>query len=559
MPLMPRSRAPTVRTFLLVITATCTGIGAAACGDDAPAVPDAAPPLTDLVFGAPGSLTQPAGKSGFRFGAASAATQIEDQNPNTDWYVFTQPVAAGGLGNHEFIGEASGGYTRALDDVQLLVDTHLDTYRFSIEWARIEPVRDQIDEAALAHYEALIDALVARGIRPVVTLHHFSNPLWIDDPRNTSCIGGPGDSNLCGFGDPVGGPLVAEEMAEHAALLAARFGDRVDEWGTLNEPVNYLVASHLIGLFPPGKSSLGRFETKFIPVVRGFLDGHAAMYKAIKAADTVDADGDGVAAAVGLTLNVADWRAARDNNPSTDPVDVAARDRTVNVYHYLVPDALRTGRFDTNLDGTFDEDQPDWLGTLDWLGLQYYSRSGVTGDPGLIPGILATPCSGGFDLGSCLAPIDPTYCVPAMGYEYYPDGIRTVIGDFAARYADLPLVVSESGIATRTGARRAENIVRTLEAIAAAKAAGADVRGYYHWSLFDNFEWAEGYFPRFGLYTVDYATFARTPTDGATVLGQIAQARTVTIAQREQYGGTGPLTPDADQPAGATACVHVRP
>jgi beta-glucosidase/6-phospho-beta-glucosidase/beta-galactosidase len=555
MPFMPRSRRRAAPTFLLVITP----IWLTACGDDSPPGVDAAPPLTDLAFGAPGSLTQPAGKGGFRFGAASAATQIEDQNPNTDWYVFTQPTAAGGLGNHEFVGEASGGFTRALDDVQLLVDTHLDTYRFSIEWARVEPVRDQIDETALAHYGALIDALIARGIRPMITLHHFSNPVWVDDPRDTSCFGGATDSNLCGFGDPVGGPQIAEEMAEHAALLAARFGDRVDEWGTLNEPVNYLVASHLIGLFPPGKSALGRFDTEFIPVVRGYLAAHAAMYAAIKTADTVDADGDGVAAAVGLTLNVADWQAARNNEVSTDPVDVGARDRVVNVYHYLVPDALRMGRFDVNLDGVFDEDQPSWRGTIDWLGLQYYSRTGVTGDPGLIPGVRATPCSGGFDIGSCLPPRDPTYCVPAMGYEYYPDGIRSVIGDFAARYPDLPLLISESGIATRTGARRAENVVRTLEAIADARTAGADVRGYYHWSLFDNFEWAEGYFPRFGLYTVDYATFARTPTDGATVLGQIAQARAITIAQRQTYGGSGPLTPDPEQPAGETACVHVRP
>jgi beta-glucosidase len=115
---------------------------------------------------------------------------------------------------------------------------------------------------------------------------------------------------------------------------------------------------------------------------------------------------------------------------------------------------------------------------------------------------------------------------------------------FSQRYPTLPLVVSESGIATDVGTRRAESIVRTLESIDAARTAGVDVRGYYHWSLTDNFEWAEGFVPRFGLYRVDYASYSRTASEGADVLGAIAKARTVTSEQRAQYGGIGPMTPD---------------
>src|SRR5262249_41562353 len=126
--------------------------------------------------------------------------------------------------------------------------------------------------------------------------------------------------------------------------------------------------------------------------------------------------------------------------------------------------------------------------------------------------------------------------------EGWTDGIHDVLLQFAARYPNLPLVVTEAGIATDTGRRRAENIVRNLEAIAHARDAGVDVRGYYHWSLTDNFEWAEGFGPHFGLYSVDYTTYERTATEGADVLTQIAATRQLTRDQRSTLGGTGPMT-----------------
>ena len=156
-----------------------------------------------------------------------------------------------------------------------------------------------------------------------------------------------------------------------------------------------------------------------------------------------------------------------------------------------------------------------------------------------------TPCLNGLDLGSCLQTPNRSFCVPQMGYEFWSDGIRPILIAFKDRYPDLPLVVTESGIATNVGARRAENVVRILEAIARARDEnGVDVRGYYHWSLTDNFEWAEGFGPHFGLYRVDYNTYDRTPTEGAAVLDAIAHARTVTSDQRKKYGGLGPMTPD---------------
>lgn len=505
-----------------------------ACGEDPPPA---------ISFEEPGPLAGDAGKGSFRFGVATAATQIEDQNPTTDWYLWTQPASEGGLGNGEFVGDATRGYSKAMEDLGLVAELGLDSYRFSIEWARIEPVRDQIDEAAIAHYRAQLEAMRAMGIHPVVTLHHFSNPVWVADPRDAGCADGPSDTNLCGLGS-AGGAMIVEEMAEHASLVALRFGDLVDEWGTLNEPVNYVLAAYGTGTFPPGRTDILSVSA-LLGAIRDYVSAHAAMYQAIKAADTVDADGDGVAAHVGLSISVAYWEAARRNQPSTHPDDLAAVDRINYVMHYLFVDAALHGTFDTNLDGISDEDHPEWAGTLDWLGLQYYFRAGVSADRAVLPEPLSlTPCFGGFDLGACLPAKDPTFCVPDMGYEGWAQGFATVMRAYADRYPALPLVVTEAGIASDVGRRRAENVVRVLEAIDEVRSAGADIRGYYHWSLTDNFEWAEGFRPRFGLYTVDYSTYARTATEGATVYAEIAKARELSSAQRESYGGTGPMTPD---------------
>jgi beta-glucosidase/6-phospho-beta-glucosidase/beta-galactosidase len=510
------------------------------CGDEPP------PPIS---YGAMAPLSGDAGRGGFRFGVATAATQIEDMNPATDWYLWTLPAAEGGLGKGTFVGDAVRGYTKNLEDLALVAGLGLDSYRFSIEWARIEPARDQIDRGALTHYRAQLEAMRAMGIRPLVTLHHFSNPVWIADPRAIGCGGGPTDANLCGLGS-AGGAQIIEEMAEHAALLAAELGDLVDEWGTLNEPINYLLAGYGIGSFPPGKVTINDAAGELIPAVRDYIAAHAAMYHAIHAADTVDADGDGIAATVGLSLSVADWRPSRGRKPSAHPDDVAARDRLVYVFHHAFVDAIVGGAFDRDLDGVPDEQHPAWAGALDWLGLQYYFRAGVTGERALIPLIDLTPCFGGFDLGACLPAADLSFCVPRMGYEGWTDGIGDVLLAFAARYPELPLVVTEAGIATDTGRRRAESIER-------ARRGGADVRGYYHWSLTDNFEWAEGFGPHFGLFAVDYGSYARTATEGADVLGEIARARELSTALRERHGGTGPMTPEAGIEATDPLCGKI--
>lgn len=499
-----------------------------------------------LVFGAPGQLSTEAGRGSFRFGAATAAAQIEDGLTRNDWYAWTLPADEGGAGNGTFVGDAVQGATRAVDDVQLVTGAGLDAYRFSVDWSRIEPDRDQIAEEGLAHYDAVLDALVAADVRPMITVHHFSSPLWVDDFL-AGCGDGPTDANLCGWAHLEGGPLIVEELAEHAALLAARYGDRVDDWCTLNEPVNYIIASYGAGVFPPGRNYLLTDIDALLAAYRHYLSAHAAVYDAIVTNDTVDADGDGLVAEVGLTLSVADWVPARGNEPSDDPADIALAERVRYVYHELIPRSILEGSFDTDFDGVADEQHPDWAGKLDWMGVQYYFRAGATAEPPLIQAIDGMICFGTFDFGSCLPPEDPSHWVPSMSYEFYAPGWYNTIMELSEAFPELPLTVTEGGIAADNGVRRAENIVRSLEQIHRAIRDGADVRGYYHWSLMDNFEWAEGYEPRFGLYRVDHDTGERTPTEGVDVLRAIAGSRQITAEQRDVLGGLGPMSPETTE------------
>ena len=202
-----------------------------------------------IEFAQPGSLSETSGEGHFRFGASTAATQIEDQNPHTDWWAWSSPEAEGGLGEaHEPIGDAVLGFTKAVEDIRLLKDMNLDAYRFSLSWSRIEPARDAIVEESLQHYDAFIDGLVDAQIQPMVTVHHFSNPLWTNDFLN-GCEDGPTEETLCGWADPASQEALLEEIREYGALIAQRYGDRVDEWCTVNEPVNYLLASYGLGSF----------------------------------------------------------------------------------------------------------------------------------------------------------------------------------------------------------------------------------------------------------------------------------------------------------------------
>ena len=505
-----------VQFFLLVCS-----LLTAACGDDSPG----------LIF--PG---------GFHWGAATAAHQTEGGNTNNNWYQFeTLPRFKGKT--KEPSAKAADSYNRYEEDIQIARDMGLNSYRFSIEWSRIEPQRDVWDEAALTHYDKMIDAVKARALRPVVTLHHFTDPIWVHDLSRLDDCDKPAqpidDTNLCGWSHTE----VRDEWVEFVEKVVQRYGDRVDYWITINEPMAYLYAGYMFGVFPPGKM-FQSYDEVVLPALRNMVSAHARAYDAIHKLDTKDADGDSKPAVVGVTQSVAYYEPAQ-------PARKDDRDATRQAEYFmnfLFTDALVKGGLDTKLDYVLDEPHSEWKGKLDFVGLQYYFRAATTKMMMVRP-VFFIFCMkkieeylpGALENLGC-PKLDPN-SLTLMGYEHYPEGIYKVIKAFDARYPGLPLMITENGISTRSGRRRAESLVRHLEWVHRALEEGIDLRGYYHWSLIDNFEWADGYHQRFGLYSVDFATFKRSPTEGATVEKQILDAGgQISSEVQEAYGGSGPLS-----------------
>ena len=480
----------------------------------------------------------------FQWGAATAAHQIEGHNTNNNWYQFETLAQFKGK-TRDVSGAAADSYARFDEDVALARGLGLNANRISIEWSRVEPTRDHWDEEAIAHYGAVIDAIVDAGMRPMITLHHFTDPIWINDlSKSQACDQNGGlpisDSNLCGWANS----QVRDEWVQFAGEMAKRFGDRVDDWLTFNEPVGVLVSGYLYGVFPPGKT-LVPFEKLGLKVLRQMLDAHAGAYDAIHVADQGDADGDGKNAMVGFSQAVGHYVPAQDDNTEHR---IAAAQATYFL-NYLFVDALVEGGLDTNIDETIDEAHPSWKGKLDFLGLQYYFRAPTSYFPLVKPFVFA-PCLGQIDallpgvaeLLGC-PEVDPAN-LTTMGYEHYPQGIYTVGKAISARYPDMPLIITENGIATANGKRRAQSLVRHLEWLHRLIEEDVDLRGYYHWSLIDNFEWAEGYSQSFGLHTVDYTTFERKANEGADIYQRILKAGgRISQHLRNTYGGNTPMAP----------------
>lgn len=479
----------------------------------------------------------------FRFGVATAAHQVEGGQTNT-WSEFeTLPLYAGRTAHPA--GDATDFYHRYAQDFDLAVELGMDVFRLSIEWSRIEPTKGLWDAEGIAHYHRVFQALEERGLRPSVTLHHFSEPTWwlgqsgLSAPIEKSfCKDGPTDSAFCGWTNP-DAPAV---FARFCARMAQEYGQYVDEWMTFNEPQAHWMGSTVMGDFPPGLAvelvgaTLDDLQAFSVPTMRGILGAHAACYRALHEHDTVDADGDGVPCRVGLATGTGAIRPADPDKPE----DVAAAKQSEWVATFLFFDAVVTGRLDSDFDMVPDEDHPDWAGTLDLLGLQYYAATEVIGLQ-LNELLWGVPCMNLDDdfltevelASGCHPP--PTMEFPlgdgenprVFGRQHDPEGLMEVLSLLHDRYPDLPLVITENGFADHAD-MRAQSIVRHLDVCARAIEAGIPLEGYYHWSLTDNFEWGRGFAVRFGLYSVDFdGDLARTPTVAVEPYRRIAQSRDI--------------------------------
>jgi beta-glucosidase len=394
-------------------------------------------------------VTSRAFPQGFRWGTATAAHQVEGGNWNNDWWAWERDPDSG---CREPSGDAIDHYHRFDEDIRLLAQLGFTSYRFSVEWSRIEPEEGQFSVAALDHYRRMVASCRAHGLEAVVTLHHFTSPRWL------ATEGGWAD------------PGTAARFVRFADRTTAHLGDLVSRLATFNEPNIVATMGHLVGIFPPGHRDVA--ERRRVNDV--FIDAHHRAVPVIKAHV-----GD---VPVGLTLAMSDYQAVAD--PDGGRLDEAEA-RVAKIRRNMEDVYLEAGRDD------------------DFLGVQTYSRSRIGADGTLGP--------------------EEGARVLVMGYEFYPDALAATIRRAWEVTEQTPLVVTENGIGTDDDTERQEYLGRALEGVLDCLDEGIDVGGYFCWSAFDNFEWALGYLPRFGIIDVDRDTQERIPKPSARWLGGVAR------------------------------------
>jgi len=396
----------------------------------------------------------------FLWGAGTSSHQVEGNNNNNDWWQWEQHLPL-----NMRSGQACDEWNRFEEDFKLAQTLGFTAYRFSLEWSRIEPAPGQFDASALDHYRQMIISLRSKGIEPIVTLNHFTIPLWLVNQGGWLSKGSP------------------ELFAQYVQKAVEALGGDVHYLITINEPAVYTYKAYMIGEWPPGKKS----TKEAFRVVKNLAKAHVLAYGKIK---EIYAQKGWKEPMVGIAQQVLIFSPC--SGSLWDKLSASLRDRMIN---HLFVEALINGK--ARIFGVFSIRLPKPK-TLDFIGLNYYTREYVRNRGLLLPDILGTEC----------VLENPIVRKSWLGWEIYPQGLYTFIKDFS-KYK-LPILISENGVCSNDDAERSEFIDDHLRAVALALKEGADVIGYLYWSLLDNYEWGEGFAPRFGLIKVDYATQKRT-------------------------------------------------
>lgn len=423
-------------------------------------------------------FTLPAFPSGFKWCAATSAHQIEGNNNASDWWLWE--LFPDHIRNGDFSGMAADHWNRLEEDTALLKSLNVTDYRLGIEWAKIEPKKGHWDFSALAHYLEELLLLRAHNIRPIITLNHFTIPQWFLDQGGWAS------------------PQAPELFERYTRVIYETFGDLATDWITLNEPLGYLAGGYLLGITPPGLKDI----YKAIPPFVGMIRAHAAAYHAIHRLS----ERYGWKARVGVAHHFKVYEAYNSINP-TDRIGAILIDDLANV---SFPRALWEGRLRLLLPGLLNIDiaVPEAAKTQDFLGVNYYERK-------LVKFNSESPIF--YDLVTREgAPVSD------LGWEIYPEGLGKIALWLSSAYPGLPIFVTENGLDDASDSKRVKFIRDHLSVIKAAIDQGIHIEGYCHWSLMDNFEWVEGFTPRFGLFEVDYNTFERRPRPSAQVFAEIA-------------------------------------
>ncbi len=413
----------------------------------------------------------------FLWGAATSSHQIEGNNIHNDWWAWEQ---AGLL--KEPSNSACDHFNLFDKDLEIVSQLGHNAYRFSLEWSRFEPQEDVWNEEAFRFYDKIFADLLARKIEPIVTLHHFTNPQWFAEK----------------------GGWANEEAIRHfnryVDRVVRRYSRYVRLWMTINEPLIYLYHSFFAGLWPPGLKSF----QQSMRVFRNQVDAHAEAYRTIHQHYETELQRP---VWVSFAMHISEFTPCRADS-KLDRWAVLVRNWFANE---VFLNATTSGFL--FFPGIFCEFLPAKQ-CLDFIGLNYYTRDFIRFKSLLGVDFIGEICDKEHHRHQIKE-------LNMMGWEVYPEGLYHVLKQLK-RYR-LPIIISENGIATEDDRQRARFIENHLTSVRRAKAEGIPVAGYLHWSLLDNFEWAHGFSPRFGLVEVDHQTLKRKIRSSAQVLTNICR------------------------------------
>ncbi len=419
----------------------------------------------------------------FRWGVATSAHQVEGNNANNQWWLWEQQP--GRIKQGHTSGLAGDAWQHPEVDFDLAASLGLNALRLSVEWSRIEVAPGHIDTAALDRYREMLKGLRERGIEPLVTLHHFSDPLWLTEQGGWL------------------NPNVTHYFTRYVEQVVRALGEYTNLWCTINEPNVYAYMGYMEGIFPPGK----RDARLAFAVMRAMLRAHAGAYQRIHRLQPH--------AQVGLAHNLRFFDPLRPRN-LLDRLVALVRDVGFN---QTVLKAVWNGWWLP----------PMGLGpaltlrhSLDWIGLNYYTRDLVSFDRKAKANFFARTTH------------DPQAEILDGGYgELYPYGMFRALKRLA-RMA-IPIYVTENGIPDADDDQRPRALLLHLWQLWRALQDNVPVQGYYHWTLTDNFEWAEGWTLRFGLIELDPQTRRRTRRPSADLYTAIVRGNAITPELLDAY------------------------
>jgi len=391
---------------------------------------------------------------GFLFGVGTSAYQVEGGCDNNQYCEHE-----GSQRMPDFCGDACDHWNRYKEDVQLIKKLGANSYRFSVEWSKVQPQEDYFNSRALQHYVDVCDELLANGIKPVITIHHYTDPIWFAQKG-----GFEKEENI-------------KYYVEYAAKLFEVLGNKVHLWLTFNSPSGYALPGYVVGDKPPYKKSM-RLGIK---VLQNLCEAHVQTYQRIKKMP------GGQQSKIGILKNICQLDPITWWNPMSKLYAKIGNGLANN----CILRFFSTGVFSTWLPGTMYKNAlaPK---SLDFIGLNYYSHTGIKG------------------FSRCAYPGERAMC--KKDHTIYAEGLYRAlktVSDAIAKPLNIPVYVTENGIAPIKESDRDLFLKRYFYAMSEAIRDGIDVRGYFYWSLMDNYEWGT-YNDRYGLYHVDFSTQKRT-------------------------------------------------